>query len=209
MSLFCDDLIRVVSDNKTHFPLLEIENIGSLTLWPITKIQYEMFISQANRYGDTWYDEILTFNPRISYQDFNKKNYERLFITGLHVEEAQSFSIWFGEYFRIPTVEEWRNIYQIICDQDFFTCPSDISIQANIIWEKIMKFSKSPIQFTLMKDGVVEWVKNGEEYVGLGAPRPHFHPNVLNPETDLVSKIKRNERLHYFGFRLIKGIDYD
>jgi len=209
MSLLSDDLITIVTDEKTHFPLLEIEKIGYLTLWPVTKVQFETFVTQVNNYGDSWYDEILTYNPRISFQNFSKSNYEQLFITGLHIEEVQSFSKWFGEGYRIPNVKEWRNIYNRLSEDVFFSCPSDISYPAKIIWKKFKKFTNSPIQFSLMKDGIIEWVKDGEKFLGLGSPRSNFYPNVLDPSTDLVTKIKQTERLHYFGFRLIKGMNDD
>ena len=209
MSQLSDDTMRVVADNKSHFPLLEIKGVGSLTLWPITKIQFEMFISQVNRYGDTWYDEILSCNPRISYQNVSKKNYEQLFITGLHIEEVLSFSKWFGEDFRIPTVEEWRQIYGLISTLPGFTAPLDLSYSANIIWKKITKISNFPIKFSLMQDGVIEWVSNGEKYTALSAIRPTIYPNTFNPLKDFVEKFKQDERLNYLGFRLLKGFDHE
>ena len=211
MSQSSDNAIRVLTDEKTHFPLVEIKDIGSLTLWPITKIQFEMYISQANRYGDTWYDEILMGNPRLSYQKVNKKNYEQLFITGLHIEEVLSFSKWFGEGFRVPTVGEWRKIYRLMAQYSGFSTPSDISYPANKIWKKLAKFSNSPIKFSLMQEqtGVMEWVSSGDNYVGLGSPCPNLLSNALNPLTDSVKKIKSEGRLNYLGFRLIKGIRHE
>jgi len=209
MSQLSNDTMRVVVDNKSHFPLLEIKDIGSLTLWPITKIQFEEYISQVNRYGDTWYDEILNCNPRVSYQQVSKKNYERLFITGLNIEEVLSFSKWFGEDFRIPSVEEWREIYRLMGIQSDFPPPSDMSYPANKIWKKLSKFSNSPIKFSFLQDGVIEWVSSGENYAGLGAPRPNLFPNAFNPLTDIIKKFKHDERLNYLGFRLIKGFDHE
>lgn len=210
MSQSSDNAIHVLTDEKTHFPLIEIKDIGSLTLWPITKIQFEMYISLVNRYGDTWYEEILKCNPRISYQQVNKNNYERLFITGLYIEEVLSFSKWFGDYFRIPTVDEYKKIYRLMDSQPGFTPPPpDMSYPAKKIWGKLTKFSNSPIKFSLMQDGLIEWVKDGDNYEGRGAPRPNLFPNALNPLTDRVKKIKSEGRLNYLGFRLIKGIRHE
>lgn len=206
MSQSSDNAIRVLSDERTHFPLVEIKDIGSLTLWPITKIQFEMYISQVNRYGDTWYNEILMGNPRVSYQKVNKKNYEQLFITGLHIEEVLLFSKWFGEDFRIPTVEEWREIYRLMTSHPGFTSPSDMSYPANKVWKKITKFSNTPIKFSLMQDGVIEWVSSGDNYVGLGAPRPNLLPNTYDPLRDIIKPLKIDKRLNYFGLRLIKRV---
>jgi len=209
MSQLSDNAMSVVTDNKTQFPLLEIKEIGSLTLWPITKIQFERYISETNRYGDFWYDEILRCNPRISYPHVSKKNYEQLFITGLHVEEVLSFSKWFGEDFKIPTVDEWREIYRLMGSQPNLKPPSYLSYPANEIWKKLTKISSSPIKFSMMQEGVIEWVKDGEKYTALGAPKSDVYPTTWNPLTDLVKKFKQDERLNYLGFRLIRGNEHD
>ncbi len=209
MSQSPDELIQVITDDKTHFPLIKIENIGVLTLWPITKIQFEMYMSQVNRYGDNWYDEILSCNSRVSYQQVNKTNYERLFITGLHIEEVLLFSKWFGESYRVPTAGEWRQIHRLISTQPSFIAPLDMSYPADIIWKKIAKISNSPIKFSFMKDGVIEWVRDREKYTAVGTIRPTTYPNTFNPLEDFVKKIKQDERLNYLGFRLIKGVDHE
>jgi hypothetical protein len=204
MSQSPDDTIHVITDDKTHFPMLEIENIGFFTLWPITKIQFEMYMSEVNRLGDRWYDEILSCNPRVSYRQVNKTNYEQLFITGLHIEEVHSFSEWFGKDFRIPTVQEWREVYRLMDNLPCFEPPADMSYPANQIWKKLIKISTPPIKFSMMKDGVVDWVSQGNSYVGIGAPRNGFYQAAWNPLTDTVKKIKPDERLNYLGFRLIR-----
>jgi hypothetical protein len=51
---------------------------------------------------------------------------------------------------------------------------------------------------------VVEWVRQGQTWVGLGAPRPQFHPNLWDPLTNEVKPLRLDERLPYFGFRLVR-----
>jgi hypothetical protein len=204
MSQLSDDSIRIITDKKTGFPLIETDEIGSLTLWPITKIQFEMFMSETNRYGDFWYDEILKCNPRISFQQITKKNYEHIFMTGLHIDEALAFSKWLGEEFRIPTIEEWRTTFRLMGNQPVLKPPADMSYPADTIWKKLMKISSSPIKFSLMQDGVVDWVSQDTGYVGVGAPRDNFYQAAWNPLTDTVKKFNRDERLNYLGFRLIR-----
>jgi len=211
MSHSSDTTIRVTLDEKTHFPLVTIKDIGTLTLWPITKIQFEMYISQVNQYGDTWYDEILKCNPRVSYQQVTKKNYEQLFISGLFIEEVHSFSKWFGQGFRILTVDEYTKIYRLMESQPSITAPpNDMSYPAKKIWGKMREFSKnSQIKFSLMQDGLIEYVSSRESFEGRGAPRSNILPNALNPLTDPVKKIKSEDRLNYLGFRLIRGIRHE
>lgn len=208
MSHSSDTTIRVTTDEKTHFPLVTIKDVGCLTLWPITKIQFEMYISQVNKYGDKWYEEILKCNPRVSYQQVTKKNYEQLFISGLHFKETLEFSKWFGEDFRLPSVNEYEKIYNIVANQKYFMkAPTDMSYPAKKIWEKLMKFSNSLSKFALMDDGLFEWVGHGEKFVGKGAPRPQLYPNTFTPTRDTVEPLNYEKRQDLFGFRLIKGGD--
>lgn len=205
MSPLSDNAVRITTDEKTRFPLMEIEEVGSLTLWPITKIQFEMYITEVNQYGDCFYEEILQRNPRISYQQFHKKDYERLFITGLSLKEIHAFSTWFGKDFGLPTLEEYLKIFQFVDNQaGFIPPPDDLSPPAKKIWQGMEKISKSPIQFSLLKDGFIEWVKNGNSYEGRGAPRSHILPNALNPLKDSVKLIKSGEQFGYQGFRLLR-----
>lgn len=206
--------LKVLTDDKTKFPLIEIPDIGTLTLWPITKIQFEKFIAQSNQYGDVWYDEILKCNPRVSYKSVDKKNYEQLFITGLYPKETVPFSKWFGEGYRIPTVKEWRDVYQLLSSSsNTLAEPAGVSEQAKKIWEKIRSFSEIPeplplYKFLLMEGGVIEWVrKDNENYVGIGRPRNDLHPTCHNPLTDLFERPRKSipdKRLEYHGFRLIR-----
>jgi len=205
MSQLSDELIHIITDKKTHFPLMEIKGFGSVTLWPITKIQFEMFMSETNKFGDFWYDEILDHNPRISFKNFNEGNYEQLFITGLLPEEAMSFSQWFDTGFRIPTGEEWREIFKLLNAQLNFNKPSDLSNPANKIWDKFSQFSETPIKFSLMQEGVFDWVQDGGEYGAYGKPRLSKYPHTCNPLRDApLKKFRIDVRSKYQGFRLIR-----
>lgn len=210
MSHSSDITIRVTTDEKTHFPLVTINDIGSLTLWPITKIQFEMYISQENQYGDSWYEEILKCHPRVSFQQVTHNNYERLFIAGLHVKESLAFAKWFGEDFRIPTICEYEKIYSIMTNQKhFMAAPPNMSYPAKKIWGKMLRFSNSPSKFTLMDDGLFEWVRGGEKFVGKGAPRPQIYPNTYTPMKDIVEPLNYEKRQDLFGFRLITGGEHE
>jgi len=53
---------------------------------------------------------------------------------------------------------------------------------------------------------VVEWVhtsKHPGDFAGLGTPRPQFQPNLYDPLNDVVRPLSRENRIKYFGFRLI------
>jgi hypothetical protein len=56
----------------------------------------------------------------------------------------------------------------------------------------------------LFRGGIVEWVRDGEAFVGLGAPRPEFLPNLWDPLADVVRPLRPEERSRAFGFRLVR-----
>jgi len=146
-------------------------------------------------------------------------NYERLFITGVYPDEVLSFSKWFGDGYRIPTVNEWRKAYTSLSSLNGeLEMPEDLSEPAETIWKKIHGFPETSLsltKFSLMQWGTVEWVmKNEEEFAGIGHPRHEFKCNCSNPLTDLVEKIKKNttyprKGYRHCGFRLIKGNCHD
>ena len=81
------------SCDRTGFPLIAVPSVGvEVQLLPVTKIQFECFLAEPNDFGDAWYEEVLTFNPRISYRQFMADTRERLFITGILPEEALAFA---------------------------------------------------------------------------------------------------------------------
>lgn len=189
--------------DKTGFPLVGTKELGLFQLWPVTKIQFERFISETNTFGDKWYDSILKLNPRISCKSFDRNNYEGLFITSITPQEALSFAYWLGEGFDLPSVDEWRNFSQMLRTESLPELPvTGLSEHAAHIWRKIESFSKTPTKLALMQDGLVEWVRKGNRYVGLGHPRQCFHANAWDPLHD--EDIPFEKRPSYLGFRLIK-----
>jgi hypothetical protein len=55
-----------------------------------------------------------------------------------------------------------------------------------------------------MKRGLVEWVRQGRTWVGLGNPRPEFQANLWDPLVNEVEPIQLKARVPYFGFRLVR-----
>ncbi len=62
------------------------------------------------------------------------------------------------------------------------------------------------LDFSLLRGGVVEWVRDGNTWTGLGAPRPSFKPNLWNPLSDTVPPIRPNQRLAFFGARWVRNM---
>ncbi len=206
----------LLSPDRTGFPLLVVPEVElEVQLLPVTKIQFEPFIGTAAQLDSAWYrDKLLSINPRISLQDFTTKNREQLFVSGILPEEIQAFAQWMGEDFDLPTFDEWRTIYTALQRQRF--------PESNMFFEwatepvgAILKklLDQLPARFvqdvSLMRGGLVEWVRQGERWVGLGAPRPEFHPNLWDPRRNHVRPLHLNQRLAYFGFRLVRRGQWD
>lgn len=200
------------SCDRTGFPLIAVPSVGlEVQLLPVTKIQFERFLAEPNDFGDMWYEEVLRFSPRVSLRQFVSDNRERLFITGLLPEEALAFARWMGDGLDVPTVDQWRAIYTALKKQrppvPHSLLPS-LAGPARVVLEKL----KSQLQadslwdLSLMHNGVIEWARQRNTWVGLGAPRLEFHRNLFNPLSDEVRPIRAGGRLPYFGLRLVRGI---
>lgn len=208
-----------LSFDKTCFPLIRIDKAKvQVQLLPVTKVQFERFLAEPNEFDDGWYEAILKLNPRVSYRQFTQDNREGIFITGILPWEALSFARWMGNGFRLPTVREWRMIYSVLKSrkiegEELRDLVSQFGEgQAKIILERLVeqishqaqRDELSWLDLSLMHGGLVEWVEEDGRYVGLGAPRSEFYPNLWNPITEVIKPVRGNERLFFFGFRLVR-----
>jgi len=62
------------------------------------------------------------------------------------------------------------------------------------------------LDLSLMRGGVVEWVRDGSTWTGLGKPRSSFQPNLWNPLRETVPPVRLNQRVFFFGARLVHDI---
>lgn len=201
------------SFDKTGFPLFSLYPDGlQIHLFPVTKLQFEMFLAEHNKYGDNWYKEILALNKRVSYKKFTEKDIEGLFITGVLPEEAEEFAQWLGEGFRLPTLAEWRGVYKNLENKHIthkeILYNKCLDPRAKFIIERLIKFIRPSVwlDLSLLRGGLVEWVKSGPAYTGLGSPRPDFQPNLWNPLQDEIRPTNSTNRVSFFGFRLVREV---
>ena len=203
--------------DRTGFPLLEVVGVPGVAaahLLPVMKVQFERFLAEPNALGDAWYEAVLAGNPRVSYRKWTEDNREQLLLTGVLAEEAVEFAKWLGEGFDLPKVEEWRSIYRWLERRPF--SDSELAMlrshrEGNVAGPIVDGLAhqlraESWCDLSMMKGGVVEWVRKGRTYVGLGSPRCEFKPNLWNPlipEGELVP-IPQGRRIRFFGFRLIR-----
>jgi len=132
--------------------------------------------------------------------------------------EALAFAKWAGEGFRLPTLEEWRKIYLELAlsnysstELDALLAPGDtrgrcLSEDAREVLTALLAESGpcSLFRLTLLDGGVVEWVQRSDRWTGLGCPRPEFQPHLWNPLDNDVVPLREDERVKYFGFRLVR-----
>ncbi|MBM3239019.1 formylglycine-generating enzyme family protein [Candidatus Poribacteria bacterium] len=202
--------------DRTGFPLIRVPEVGlDVQLLPVTKVQFERFIAEPNGFGDTWYEEILGVNPRVSYRQFTADNREGIFITGLLPEEAVSFARWMGDGFTLLTIEEWRTIYKALEHRpvesgELEKLRSQCSAEQPLVILEQLREQLEPrswLSLSLMYGGLVEWVRGENSWAGLGVPRYEFYPNLWDPLADVVSPLHPDERLPYFGIRLVRKVE--
>ncbi|HEX2987775.1 MAG TPA: SUMF1/EgtB/PvdO family nonheme iron enzyme [Chloroflexota bacterium] len=196
--------------DRTGFPLLRLPLTGiEMHALPITKVQFERFLADPNEYGDSWYEAVLAVNPRVAPYAFSAENRERLLLTGILPFEVEAFCAWLGEGFRVPTAEEWRAAYNELgsIPREAVAGLQDLpAIAAGILHRLAAQIpTGSAREFALLAGGVVEWVRRGDSWLGLGAPRYQFHRNAWNPLFNEVRPIRAGDRLPFFGFRLVRG----
>ncbi len=189
------------------FPMVKLEKTGFyIHLLPVTRYQFERFICRSGikGYGDSWYEIVESLNHRISPVKIDHTNYEGAFISGITPMEAMDFICFLGKDFDLPTVEEWREAYHYFGKEIGSGNEFPVSLSEGIAAKVMKSITKLPGGFfdkTLMNNCLVEWVRMGKEYAGLGSPRPAFHENVYNPESDIWKPFNISNRMHFFGFR--------
>lgn len=200
------------SCDRTGFPLIAIPAARvAVHLLPVTKVQFEYFLAEPNPYGDTWYEEVLALNPRIAYCHCTAETQEQLFLTGILPEETLAFARWMGEGFDLPTVAEWRSIYTTLAAQASLSRHGLSRLETEpvrVILQQLLtqRPCHSLLDLSVMCGGVVEWVRQSNTWLGLGAPRPEFHANLWDPLVDEVKPVRWGERVRFFGFRLVQRV---
>jgi hypothetical protein len=204
-----------LSADRTGFPLLVVPEVElEVHLLPITKLQFEQFLTESNHFDQPWYDQLLRLNPKTGLQTFTPKTREQLFITGILPAEARAFAQWLGEGFDLPTLAEWRIVYQALRRIRFpdSALLFDWAIDpVDVILAHLFEHypSRWLVDIALMRHGLVEWVHQNETWVGVGAPRAVFHPNLWDPLRNIIKPHQAEERLSYFGFRLVRRGQWD
>lgn len=198
------------SFDRCGFPLVRLPRLRlEAGLLPVTKVQLERFLAEPAGFGDGWYDRVLHLHSRCSYRAFAAAERERLFLGGILPEEAVAYASWLSEGFDLPTVEEWRQLWLALAGEQPLGAEEVAAWRpgpARAIVEQLLAQlpARSLLDLSLMRGGLVEWVREGAGWVGLGAPRPEFKAHLWDPLQDVVRPVQAGERVGYFGFRLVR-----
>jgi len=200
--------------DKTGFPLVSLRSGIDMQLLPVTKAQFDAFLVESPDFPPEAYAQMMALNPPLELGQLTAENREQIFLTGILPEEALQFAQWLGEGYDFPTVEEWRGMYDdLLLEVGSFDYLQQLpeqceSAMARDILRRLINQIQpySLMDISLLRQGVVEWVhtsKHPGDFAGLGTPRPQFQPNLYDPLTDVVRPLSRENRIKYFGFRLI------
>lgn len=211
--------------DKTGFPMVWIDEIDAYIHWlPVTKVQFEYFLCDfpSPQFNESWYDDILVLNQRVSPKRAKENNYWQLLLTGIRPDEVQLFAEWCGDDYEIPTLDEWNQAYRslktmpsvenIFADIQLRERPRTMLMNVDKIIKRIYSRARrqcSQAEQMLMRYGVMEWVRceyRGQEWGGMGQTSSGFQSMMRTPErgTPEIPRRALENRLHYYGFRLLR-----
>lgn len=219
---------KIITD-RMGFPMLKVDDINAyIHFYPVTKIQFEYFLTSvlSKDFDETWYDEILQLNPRISPSQVRYDNYWNAFITGVMPKEAIRFAEWCGDNFDVPTLEEWCKAYKSLKEQPTLLIDEIFEAinpkpRVRTLLERLEDAPKRQMQrlgleLTIdyqmfLRRGVIEWVLDPlarSPWGGMGKLNRNFQALATNPDMCEPTQPRdpENSRLFYYGFRLIKRL---
>ena len=195
------------------FPMIRHESWSyHIGLFPVSKYQFEHFMSElgprGELYTDKWYRGLLEFNPHRSWRRCGEKPWQ-LFVTGVDYGGIAPFLRFLGKGFRLPTVEEWRALYNV---------SDELAKRKEDVLNACKRFSRPPLAlparlwierglFPLVNEGVLEMVMGAHEVTCIGRPFDDFHHNCWDPTEVRPSNRSASQPLRIVGFRTVCRFD--
>lgn len=228
------NLALEISSDQTGFPLFRIEGNSTWLHWfPVTKLQFELFLADSSDayFTAQVYEDICQCNRRESPQNLAPDNFWAGFVTGVLPREVEAFAQWLGPGYRVPSISEWRTIYESLKDALLepegweLKLPSGIPPRrallirtldqiARVADSSILKASDSLrlVDQLFLRGGVVEWtrdVEDSSDWRGLGEPHPSFGGQLVSRNNPVEPQDAQGVRVPHFGFRLLRHEDLD
>lgn len=212
--------------DRAGFPMLWCEEVGAYVHWlPVTKIQFEYFLCAApDAYFDAaWYDQVLGLNPRVSPWGVAADNYWGALLTGVRPSEAQRFASWCGDGYRLPTEDQWSDLFHALGNKPAVKEPASLLLEScsDRVRELLQRLDATARQVAermrsgpslasqmLLRFGVMEWVRVGSPpttWSTKGEPIPDFCGNlaVLERPAEPLATDPESSRFASAGFRLL------
>lgn len=208
------------SSDRTGFPLIHLTDLGfDVHLLPITRLQFGQYAA-----GNQALEELVKPEPESGAEATGQisqlrgvvhQPIEKKLVTGVLPDEAFDFGVWLDNEeptsdYALPTVKQWRDVYNCLqyercepfVEEIFDNTPAP---EAQKMLRTILdQHPNTLVELSLMRGGVVEWVQQGANWVGLGNPKPMFYPNTFEPLKETVEPVDSTQRMGIFGFRLIR-----
>jgi hypothetical protein len=211
------------------FPTIFVKEINAYMQWlPTTKIQIEYFLCKTTEttYDDTWYQGVLSLNPRISPGNISAANYWEAIATGVKPRDAMNYARWCREAYTLPDAKEWYQAYEALLavkespsHVEQILSVDGLNPRAKILIQNIeyatqqkafeLDTPRSLADQMLMRLGVMEFVYNNQSrttYGGYGQTSNAFYPQMEVPRPDApqsLSNARDGAQLRQYGFRLI------
>lgn len=215
--------------DRAGFPTVFVESIGAYLHWlPVTKIQLEYYLTYTGEatYNDTWYQNVLSLNPRVSPGNINAANYWAAFATGVLPRDGLNYARWCREGYALPTADEWFNAYEYLlsvpASEDHIaqvTSAEGLKPRVRLLLRNIedsarqaefqLDGARSLADQMLMRLGVMEFVYRDEQrntYGGYGQTHSGFFPQMEIPRRGVpqaLANARDGAQLKQYGFRLI------
>ena len=216
--------------DRAGFPMVFVPDISAYIHWlPVTKIQLEYFLTSTSEtmYGESWYRNILSFNPRVSPGNVNSGNYWHSLVSGILPADAKRFALWCGENYDLPTKDEWFSAYKYFHGETADTRYTQTVLDTPRMKPRTrtlirnIEYSTGTLSFQLedgrtvadqmlMRLGVMEFVYLNEQrntYGGFGQTNSNFFGSLQTPSSGFPERLN-NERdgaqMSHYGFRLIR-----
>ncbi len=205
------------------FPMVWFSAVGGYVHWlPLTKIQVEYFLSVTNEasFDETWYNRLISLNPRISPGQARASNYGQLFATGILPREGYRVAMWCGRSYDLMTAQEWLEVFQEassqtpLADTRALIASDQTSERAKTLIEAVERATngqnnnkRTLAQQMLLQGGTMEYVYETSDrttFAGLGEAQRELMSSFRRPDT--LEPLRNNTegtRMRHYGLRLI------
>lgn len=211
----------IVTTDITGFPLVHLLDLGlAVHLWPIAHTQFTACLEDRQDLLTSYVAACAVQPPSASNP--RPSGLENRIMTGVVPEDLIAFAEWMNDRRRpenedgryaIPNVEQWRAVHEYLQYERFDPHQEAISgVCSNPIVQDFFQLVlrerqlHTLLDLSLMREGVIEWVRDENRWTGLGQPTWDFFPNTFEPMRETIDPIDSTRRQRTFGFRLIRDL---